>query len=104
MDHELAWSSKQYIGTGGTKISFSRADNILKEKHTNDHNTTFAKLTGHSINNNQLRLTSELSIIPSVSTSTASSVTCEHTSDNLTATQQFQVFGKQCVTCINFAQ
>ena len=98
--HGLAWSSDDYVGIGGTEISFLAGDiSHRPRKDSNDYDT-YAILTDINNDNNQLTLTSKLYIMASVSTSTVSSVTCRHTGDNLRATQQFQVFGKQCACSV----
>lgn len=97
--HGLAWSSDDYVGIGGTEISFLAGDiSGRSRKDSNDYDT-YAILTGVNNDTNQLTLTSELHINTSVNISTVSSVTCKHTGENLIVTQQFQVFGKQPVTC-----
>ena len=93
----LAWSSEQYIGPGGTEISFIAHDFTTQPvKYSNNHNNpgTSATLTGVTMDNGVQTLTSKLHIIASASKSTISSVTCRHTDDDLRTTQSFQVFGK----------
>ena len=101
-DHGLIWSSEYYVGTDGKEIVFT-ANEISWTKGTNGNRNTNATLTNaNNITNNQIRLTSKLCILASVSTSTASSgsVTCRRTDEGQAEgdTQHFQVLGKQCVS------
>lgn len=100
--HGMIWSGEYYVGRGGNEISFTTDDNISQRRNTIGNEDTFAMLTGKNTVNNQIRLTSELHIMASVSTSTASSgsVTCRRIDEDQEDTQRFQVFGKQCVTCL----
>ena len=95
----LIWSSEYYVGRDGKQIQFI-AHEVSQTKGTNGNRDTNATLTEASdITNNQIRLTSKLRILASVSTSDAfsGSVTCRRTGEGQAEgdTQHFQVLGKQ---------
>ena len=89
----LAWSSDQYIGSGGKELLFDSSE-YQEVKHSREHPDTNAILTGVYMEEGAQMLVSKLFIIAS-SSSLNPSVTCRHTDDNEHAIILFHVYGKQ---------
>ena len=89
----LAWSSDQYIGSGGKELLFDSSE-YQEVKHSREHPDTNATLTGVYMEDGAQMLISKLIIIASPSSSNPL-VTCRHTDDDERATILFHVYDKQ---------
>ena len=89
----LAWSSDQYIGTGGSQIIFAAyTHNESTVRRSLTVPTTFAILTVNINQTQNMTLKSELHIFV-LPNSPPASVTCHHIGDYLDNTTNFQIIG-----------